>query len=47
MGLDGVEIIMRTEETFGIEILDKVAPQILTPAALVSTLARASSSEVL
>jgi hypothetical protein len=35
MGLDGVEIIMRTEETFGMEIPDQVAQQILTPAALV------------
>jgi len=31
MGLDGVEIIMRTEETFGIEIPDKMAQEILTP----------------
>src|SRR5260370_42688860 len=39
MGLDGVEIIMRTEETFGIEIPDNVAQQILTPAALVDFVA--------
>jgi len=31
MGLDGVEIIMQTEETFGIHIPDKVAHRILTP----------------
>ena len=29
MGLDGVEIIMRTQETFGIEIPDKIAQEIL------------------
>ena len=39
MGMDGVEIVMRTEETFGIEIPDKVAQQILTPAALVDYIA--------
>jgi hypothetical protein len=39
VGLDGVEIIMRTEETFGIEIPDNVAQQILTPAALVDFVA--------
>jgi hypothetical protein len=39
MGLDGVEIIMRTEEAFGIEIPDKIAQQILTPAALVDFVA--------
>ena len=39
MGLDGVEIVMRTEETFGIEIPDKIAQQILTPAALVDFVA--------
>jgi hypothetical protein len=39
MGLDGVEIVMRTEETFGIEIPDKIAVQILTPAALVDFVA--------
>jgi len=39
MGLDGVEIIMRTEETFGIEIPDQVAQEILTPAALVDFVA--------
>lgn len=39
MGLDGVEIIMRTEETFGIEIPDKMAQEILTPAALVEFVA--------
>ena len=35
MGLDGVEIVMRAEEAFGIEIPDEVAAQLLTPAALV------------
>ncbi len=39
MGLDGVEIVMRAEETFGIEIPDKIAQQILTPAALVDFVA--------
>ena len=39
MGLDGVEIVMRTEETFGIEIPDQIAQQILTPAALVDFVA--------
>jgi hypothetical protein len=39
MGLDGVEIVMRTEETFGIEIPNKVAAQLLTPAALVEFVA--------
>jgi hypothetical protein len=39
MGLDGVEIIMRTEETFGIEVPDKIAQEILTPAALVEFVA--------
>ena len=39
MGLDNVEIIMRTEETFGIEIPDKVAQETLTPAALVEFVA--------
>ena len=39
MGLNGVEIVMRTEETFGIEIPDKVAQQILTPAALIEFVA--------
>ena len=39
MGLDGVVIIMRTEEAFGIEIPDKIAQQILTPAALVDFVA--------
>ena len=39
MGLDGVEIIMATEETFGVEIPDKIAQQILTPAALVDFVA--------
>ncbi len=36
MGLDGVEIVMRTEETFGIEIPDKTAAQLLTPATALS-----------
>src|SRR5262245_49836543 len=35
MGLDAVEIVMRAEETFGIQIPDKIAAQILTPAALI------------
>jgi hypothetical protein len=39
MGLDGVEIVMRTEETFGIEIPDKIAARILTPAALIDFVA--------
>ena len=39
MGLDGVEIIMRTEEAFGIEIPDEIAAQLLTPAALVDYVA--------
>jgi len=39
MGLDGVEIVMRTGETFSIEIPDKIAQQILTPAALVDYVA--------
>jgi len=39
VGLDGVEIIMRTEETFGIEIPNKIAAQLLTPAALVDFVA--------
>jgi acyl carrier protein len=39
MGLDAVEIVMRTEETFGIEIPDKVAARILTPAALIDFVA--------
>ena len=39
MGLDGVEIVMRTEETFGIEIPNKVAARLLTPAALVDYVA--------
>lgn len=39
MGLDGVEIVMRTEATFGIEIPDEIAQQILTPAALVDFVA--------
>ena len=39
MGLDGVEIIMRTEETFGIEIPDTAAQQLLTPADLVDFVA--------
>lgn len=39
MGLDGVEIIMRTEETFGIEIPDEIAQGILSPAALVDFVA--------
>ena len=38
MGLDGVEI-MRTEETFGIEIPDEVGARLLTPAALVDYVA--------
>lgn len=39
MGLDSVEIVMRTEEAFGIEIPDAVAQEILTPGALVAYLA--------
>ena len=39
MGLDGVEILMRTEETFGIEIPNEVAAQLVTPAALVEFVA--------
>ena len=39
MGLDGVEIVMRTEETFGIEIPNEVAARLLTPAALVDFVA--------
>src|SRR4051812_38604248 len=39
MGLDGVEIIMRAEEIFGIEIPDRIAQEILTPAALVEFVA--------
>ena len=39
MGLDGVEIVMRTEESFGIEIPDEVAETFLTPAALVDFVA--------
>jgi acyl carrier protein len=39
MGLDGVEIVMRTEESFGIEIPDEVAETLLTPAALVDFVA--------
>jgi hypothetical protein len=39
MGLDGVEIVMRTEETFGIEIPDNIAARILTPAALIDFVA--------
>jgi hypothetical protein len=39
MGLDGVEIVMRTEETFGIEIPSEIAAQLLTPAALVDYVA--------
>ena len=39
MGLDGVEIVMRTEETFGIEIPNEVAARLLTPAALVDYVA--------
>ena len=40
MGLDGVEIVMRTEETFGIEIPDHVAQELQTPAALVDYVAQ-------
>jgi hypothetical protein len=40
VGLDGVEIVMRTEETVGIEIPNEVAAQLLTPAALVEFVAR-------
>ena len=39
MGLDGVEIVMRTEEAFGIEIPNEVAARLLTPAALVDFVA--------
>jgi hypothetical protein len=39
MGLDGVEIVMRTEETFGIEIPNEVAARLVTPAALVDFVA--------
>ena len=39
MGLDGVEIVMQCEETFGIDIPDKIATQLLTPAALVDFVA--------
>lgn len=39
MGLDGVEIVMRTEEAFGIEIPNEVAARLLTPAALVDYVA--------
>jgi hypothetical protein len=39
MGLDGVEIVLRTEETFGIEIPDNIAARILTPAALIDFVA--------
>jgi hypothetical protein len=37
--LDGVEIVMRTEETFGIESPNEIAAQLLTPAALVDFVA--------
>ena len=30
MGMDGVEIVMRTEEVFGIEIPDEVSEQLLS-----------------
>jgi hypothetical protein len=39
MGLDGVEILMRTEEAFGIEIPDSVAERLVTPADLVDFVA--------
>lgn len=39
MGLDGVEIVMMTEETFGIEIPNAVAQRLLTPADLVNYIA--------
>jgi acyl carrier protein len=35
MGLEGVEIVLGSEETFGIEIPNEVAARILTPAELV------------
>jgi hypothetical protein len=39
MGLDSVEILMRAEEAFGIEIPDSVAERLLTPADLVDFVA--------
>lgn len=35
MGLEGIEIVMATEEVFGIEIPNHIAARILTPEALV------------
>ena len=35
MGLDGVEIVMETEETFGIEIPDAIAERLYTPGDLI------------
>ncbi len=52
MGLDAVEMVMRYEETFGIDIPDKDVEKILTPSEMIEYLARrlaapASSTECL
>jgi acyl carrier protein len=39
MGLDGVEILLATEEAFGIAIPDEVAERLLTPADVVAHVA--------
>jgi len=39
MGLEGVEILLAAEETFGIAIPDAVASQIHTPADLIAFIA--------
>jgi acyl carrier protein len=36
MGMDGVEMVMMTEEAFGIEISDAEAERILTPGQLIA-----------
>lgn len=36
MGLDGVEIVMKVEDAFGIGIADSEAEKIVTPAQLIA-----------
>jgi acyl carrier protein len=44
MGLNGVELVVAVEETFGISIPDSVASKMITPAMMISFVQQAVSS---